>query len=77
MKNFIVDIPELKAQYRAVLHSQKRQGTTKRSRTLLEGVLNFFDDIITAEEHGRISLTFYSVPTRGGLKMKGAKDGSD
>ncbi len=52
MKNLIVDIPVLKSQYCAVLHSQKRQGTTKRSRTLLEGVLNFFDDIITAADHG-------------------------
>ena len=77
MKNLIVDIPMLKKQYCAVLHMQKRPKVTKRIRTLLEGVLNFFDDIITAEEHGKVSLAFYSVPVKGELKIKGAKDASD
>ena len=55
MKKLIVDIPMLKKQYCAVLHVQKKKGTTMRVQALLEGVLNFFDDIITAE-HDVISL---------------------
>ena len=61
MKTLVVDIPILKKQYCAVLHVQKKKGTTKRVRTLFEGVLNFFDDIITAE-HDMISLVTDSVP---------------
>ncbi|GEM_PF-3574097 len=41
-----VDIPMLKKQFHAVLLAQKRKGTSKRMDTLLEGVLNFFDDLI-------------------------------
>ncbi|MFZ2657681.1 MAG: hypothetical protein WAX69_22295 [Victivallales bacterium] len=70
----VVDIPMLKKQYCAVLHVQKRPGTTKRIRTLLDGVLNFFDDLVTASEDGRISLKLDPVPDDAGMEMKGTKD---
>lgn len=34
MKKLIVDIPMLKKQYCAVLHTQRRKGATRRVRTL-------------------------------------------
>ena len=70
----IVDIPMLKKQYCAVLHAQKRPGTTKRIHTLLDGVLNFFDDLVTASEDGRISLELNPVLDDVGMEMKGTKD---
>ena len=62
MEKLVIDIPMLKKQYCAVLHAQKMKGTTRRVHTLLEGVLNFFDDIITVAEHGSVRIDSGSVP---------------